>query len=214
LGGNLCLDTRCTYYNQSYFWRDALGFCLKKDGHVCHVTKVGKKCVAANSADTPPVLMTLGAWALLASREGNRQVPIADFYVADGIWNTVRKPGELVVRICIPLAARTRRATYKKVRQRQSIDFPLLSIAVAAELSAEGNVDRLDVVISALGARPREITGLAALKGQKFESVIESVVEMAHKQSHPLESIIVDAEWRRAMVPVYLRRALLELTRS
>ncbi len=54
LGGNICLDTRCTYYNQTEFWRQALGYCLKKDGDVCHVTKLGKKCVAAHSADTPP----------------------------------------------------------------------------------------------------------------------------------------------------------------
>src|SRR5688572_7377513 len=89
IGGNVCLDTRCTYYNQSSFWREALGFCLKKDGDKCHVTQVGKKCVAAHSADTPPVLITLGASIDLASSAGTRTIQVADLFIADGIWNTV-----------------------------------------------------------------------------------------------------------------------------
>src|SRR5690606_41621218 len=84
IGGNLCLDTRCTYYNQTYFWREALGFCLKKDGDVCHVTKVGKKCVAAHSADTPPALMTIGGVVDLASVEGERSLPVSEFFVEIG----------------------------------------------------------------------------------------------------------------------------------
>jgi 4-hydroxybenzoyl-CoA reductase subunit beta len=103
VGGNLCLDTRCTYYNQSFFWRQALGFCLKKDGDVCHVTRTGRKCVAAHSADTPPVLMTLGAVADLVSADGERTVPVEQFFVADGEWNTVRRRDELVARIRVPL---------------------------------------------------------------------------------------------------------------
>src|SRR5688572_2442358 len=128
IGGNLCLDTRCTYYNQTFFWRDALGFCLKKDGTVCHVTKVGKKCVAAHSADTPPVLMTLNAVAELRSPEGGREVAVADFFVADGAANTVRRADEVVTRIRVPLPPPGRRAAFQKVRQRQAIDFPLLNI--------------------------------------------------------------------------------------
>ncbi|MEC7808449.1 MAG: FAD binding domain-containing protein, partial [Gemmatimonadota bacterium] len=104
IGGNLCLDTRCTYYNQTSFWRGALGYCLKKDGTVCHVTNVGKKCVAAHSADTPPVLMTLGATITLAGPQRKRRVPIQDFFIADGICNTRRTPVEIVTEIRIPLS--------------------------------------------------------------------------------------------------------------
>src|SRR5688500_8760100 len=86
LGGNLCLDTRCTYYNQTFFWRQALGYCLKKDGTVCHVTRTGKKCVAAHSADTPPVLITLGAQVDVVSAEGTRTLPVDAFFIADGTW--------------------------------------------------------------------------------------------------------------------------------
>src|SRR5690554_6042681 len=214
IGGNLCLDTRCTYYNQTHFWRQALGFCLKKDGSVCHVTKVGKKCVAAHSADTPPVLMTLGATADLAGPDGERSVPVEEFFVADGVRNTVRRPGELVTRIRVPLRGPAVRASYQKLRQRNSIDFPLLTVAAAAELEEGDDVVRsLRVVVSALGARPRALAGLDRIvEGQRLApDVIDAVAQRAFQQCHPLTNIIVDTEWRRAMVPVYVRRALEEL---
>lgn len=212
LGGNVCLDTRCTYYNQTYFWRSALGFCLKKDGEVCHVTKVGRKCVAAHSADTPPVLMTIDGVVDLASAEGERSVPITDFFVADGIDNNVRGWNELVTRVRVPLPAEGMRTSYVKLRQRASIDFPLLSIAVAGAFDGD-TVRALRIVVSALGARPRQVTGLEKIvPGQRLtKEVIDAVAERAFAQCHPLENIIVDPEWRRAMVPVYVRRALAEL---
>jgi 4-hydroxybenzoyl-CoA reductase subunit beta len=212
LGGNLCLDTRCTYYNQSLFWRQALGFCLKKDGSVCHVTKVGKKCVAAHSADTPPVLITLGACIDLVGPEGERTLRVEDFFVADGVWNTVRQPNELVVRIRLPLPAPGLRTSYQKLRQRNSIDFPLLSIALAADVADDGTVGAMSLVVSALGSRPRVVSGLDKIAaGQPLTAAAEAVARQAHKQCHPLENMIVDLDWRRAMVPVYVRRALREI---
>jgi 4-hydroxybenzoyl-CoA reductase subunit beta len=212
IGGNLCLDTRCTYYNQTFFWRQALGFCLKKDGTVCHVTRVGKKCVAAHSADTPPVLITVGAVVDLASAEGTRTVTVDEFFVANGEWNTVRRPGELLVRVRIPLPGPGVRTGYRKVRQRQSVDFPLLSIAVAADVAPDQTARSLSVVVSALGARPRVVTGLEKIvAGNRLLDVADAVGAQAFRQCHPLENIIVDPDWRRAMVPVYVRRALEEL---
>jgi 4-hydroxybenzoyl-CoA reductase subunit beta len=212
IGGNLCLDTRCTYYNQSLFWRQALGYCLKKDGTVCHVTRVGKKCVAAHSADTPPVLISLGATVELAGADGFRSVPVEGWFVADGIWNSVRQPGELVVRVRIPLPAPGLRTSYQKLRQRNSIDFPLLSIALAAELAADRTVTTMSLVVSALGSRPRVVTGLDKLAvGRPLAAVVDAVAQQAHKQCHPLENIIVEPSWRRAMVPVFVRRALREI---
>ncbi|HEX5725466.1 MAG TPA: FAD binding domain-containing protein [Longimicrobiaceae bacterium] len=212
LGGNLCLDTRCTYYNQTQFWRNALGFCLKKDGDVCHVTRVGKKCVAAHSADTPPVLITLGGTVELASAGGVRAVPVDAFFVADGIRNTVRRRDELLTRVRIPLPAPGVRTAYRKVRQRNSIDFPLLSIAAAARLAPDETVEGMSLVVSALGARPRVVTGLEKVAvGHRLRDVAGAVAQQAFKQCHPLENIIVDPEWRRAMVPVYVRRALEEM---
>jgi 4-hydroxybenzoyl-CoA reductase subunit beta len=212
LGGNVCLDTRCTYYNQTYFWRSALGFCLKKDGEVCHVTKVGRKCVAAHSADTPPVLMTIGGIVDLASAQSERSVTITDFFVADGIDNNVRGWNELVTRVRVPLPHEGTRCAYAKLRQRASIDFPLLSVAVAGDFDGE-TVQALRIVVSALGARPRQVTGLEKIvPGQRLtREVIDAVAERAFAQCHPLENIIVDPEWRRAMVPIYVKRALAEL---
>lgn len=213
IGGNLCLDTRCTYYNQTPFWRQALGYCLKKDGEVCHVTKAGKKCVAAHSADTPPVLITLGASVELASGDGTRTVPVAELFIADGIWNSVRRPDEILARVRIPLPGPGLRAAFEKLRQRNAIDFPLLNVAASVRATEAGLVDSITVVVSALGSRPRVLTGLDELTaGRALDpDVIEAVAARAFQQCHPLTSIIVDPDWRRAMVPVYVRRALRNL---
>lgn len=230
LGGNVCLDTRCTYYNQSEFWRQALGYCLKKDGDRCHVTRVGKKCVAAHSADTPPVLMTLDARVELAGPEGRRVIPLRDFFVADGIWNSRREPGEIVTRILIPvqeaaaegsgelpplpeIPSGTRCTAYTKLRQRKAVDFPLLTVAVAAWRDGAGRVTEIRGVVTGLGSRPRELTGWDDIAAGEAldDGVVEALAERAGKQCVPLENLIVDPEWRRAMVPVYVRRALDQL---
>lgn len=212
LGGNVCLDTRCTYYNQTEFWRRALGYCLKKDGTVCHVTKVGKKCVAAHSADTPPVLMTLDAELVLQGEGGVETVDIRDFFIADGIWNTRRSRDQLLTEIRIPVHE-NRRSAYRKLRQRNAIDFPLLSVAVSADLDGDGVVKAIRGAVSGLGSRPRDLTGWDDLGvGQRLlPDTIEALAERAGTQCRPLENMIVDTEWRRAMVPVYVRRALNDL---
>ncbi len=216
LGGNVCLDTRCTYYNQSRFWRKALGYCLKKDGTVCHVTKVGKKCVAAHSADTPPVLMTLGARLVLQGTDGRQETAVDEFFVSDGIWNTRRRRDQILTEIRIPVSNGARRSAYKKLRQRNAIDFPLLSVAVSAELSGDGRVSTIQGVVSALGSRPKVLTGWEEIAAGNplDQGVITALAERAETQCRPLENIIVDPEWRRAMVPVYVERALQDLVRN
>ena len=213
IGGNLCLDTRCTYYNQTACWRQALGSCLKKEGDVCHVTKVGKKCFAAHSADKPPVLMVINAVAVLVGPKGRREVDVRDFFVADGIVNNRRQPDEIVTEIRVPLAAASRRSAYAKLRHRRSIDFPLLTVAVAADMEPDGTVRSIDGAVTGLGSRPRELTGWKELAvGHVLDDdLVDGLAQRAHAQCHPLENLIVDPEWRRAMVPVYIRRALAEL---
>ena len=209
LGGNVCLDTRCTYYNQTHFWRKSLGFCLKKDGEVCHVTRVGKKCVAAHSADTPPVLITLDADVELVSPKGTRTMAVEDFFLADGIQNTRREPDEVLTQITIPLRE-GRRGGYAKLRQRGSIDFPLLTVAVSAVTGSDGLISDIKGVVTALGSRPKTLTGWDAIAvGEAWsDELVDALAERAHKQCRPLENIIVDPDWRRAMVPVYVKRAL------
>ncbi|NIN72613.1 MAG: hypothetical protein GTO46_11970 [Gemmatimonadetes bacterium] len=209
LGGNICLDTRCTYYNQTHFWRRALGFCLKKDGDVCHVVKGGTNCVAAHSADTPPILMALGAEIDIASADGERSVTLSDFFTADGIWNKKLERHELVTRVRLPLPSPKLRATYTKVRERKSVDFPLLSIALAVELDDGDVMGSISLVVAALGAKPRVIGGLdkIAMGKKPTADVIDEIAAQAHRQCNPLDNIIVEIEWRRAMVPVYVRRS-------
>lgn len=214
IGGNLCLDTRCTYYNQTEFWRGALGYCLKKDGTVCHVTRVGAKCVAAHSADTPPALIVHDAEVDMVGPDGPRSVAVQDFFKADGIWNSQRTPDEIVTRIRIPVL-KQRRSAYAKLRQRGSIDFPLLTVAVAADFDGP-SVANISGVVTALGARPKSLTGWDTIAAGKELSpqVIEELAARAHRQCTPLENIIVDTDWRKAMVPVYVTRALEALASS
>ena len=211
LGGNLCLDTRCTYYNQTRFWREALGFCLKKDGVHCHVVPQGKRCVAAHSSDTAPVLIALEAEVEIASRAARRVVSAEDFFVADGIHNNVLAPGEIVTRIRLPRRSRGLQSGYQKLRPRAAIDFPMLSIAFAARVR-DGVCERARLVVGALAARPRTVAGLEALVAGKAldEAAIDAVARAAYTQCKPVINIPYDQDWRHEMVPVFVRRAMRE----
>lgn len=210
VGGNLCLDTRCTYYNQTYFWRESLGFCLKKSGTVCHVVPAGKRCVAAHSSDLAPVLIALGATLEVAGPSGARTMPVDAFFVADGVHNNVLQPGEVVTRVRVPATARAYACGYQKLRPRAAIDFPMLSVAFAVK--ANGVVEDARLVVSAIAAKPRVVTGVdALLRGRPLDPpAIEAVAQLAARQCHPLINVAYDAEWRKAMVPVYVRRAARE----
>jgi 4-hydroxybenzoyl-CoA reductase subunit beta len=209
LGGNLCLDTRCTYYNQTYFWREALGFCLKKSGTLCHVVPQGKRCVAAHSSDVAPTLIAYGAEVEIAGPKGRKRVSCENFFVGDGIHNNVLSPGELVTRVTLPAATRGQRGAYRKLRPRGAIDFPMLSIAVAARGDA-ARIESLRVVVSALGAKPRLLGSLDALvAGQAAsEATFAAVAAAAHRQCRPLINVPYDDDWRHSMVPVMVTRAL------
>jgi 4-hydroxybenzoyl-CoA reductase subunit beta len=211
LGGNLCLDTRCTYYNQTLFWRQALGFCLKKSGTVCHVVPTGKRCVAAHSSDVAPVLVTLEAEVEIAGAGGIRTVPVEEFFVADGIHNNVLQPGELVTRISVPARSRGLAAGYQKLRPRGAIDFPMLSVAFAARMNGAGCAGAR-LVVSAIAAKPRTISGVDPIvSGKPLDAdTAQALGAAAHKQCHPLINVPYDQEYRREMVPVYVRRAVLE----
>ena len=210
LGGNICLDTRCRYYNQTYFWRKSLGFCLKKDGTVCHVVRGGQKCVAAASNDTAPALIALNANIHLLGASGSRVLAASDFYTADGIKNTVLEPGELVVRVSIPRHA-GRRSAFEKLRRRGAIDFPLLSVAVRIDVSERDpiRIEAADVVVSALGARPRQVRAAAAVRpGTPIDTLVRDVSRGAFTECKPLSNVDEDTEWRRDMVPLLVEKAL------
>jgi 4-hydroxybenzoyl-CoA reductase subunit beta len=199
LGGNLCLDTRCRYYDQSYFWRQALGFCIKKDGTKCHVVEGGRNCVAAACNDGAAAIVALDAVIELSGPAGARTVPARDFYTSDGTWNTVRQKEEIVVAVRVPIRA-GRTSAYEKLRRRGAIDFPLLGVAAVADRDEGGKVTGVEVVVSALAARPRRI--------QTKSLAANVIAQAAYEACHPLANVDGDAEWRREMVPVLVRRAL------
>jgi 4-hydroxybenzoyl-CoA reductase subunit beta len=208
LGGNLCLDTRCVYVNQTYFWRSALGFCLKKDGTVCHVVEAGRRCVAAASNDTAPPLLVLGAAVKLVSPRGERVLPLEEFYLPDGIHNTVLDPDELLVEVRVPLRAAGMRQAFYKLRTRAAVDFPAMNLAVALDVDGRTLVSAR-VCVSALAARPAMISGLGALAGRVADARLgEEIGRRARKQCKPLTNISVDPEWRRDVLPVLVRRTV------
>ena len=208
LGGNLCLDTRCRYYNQTHFWRSALGFCLKKDGTACHVVEGGRRCVAAASNDTAAAAIALDATLEVVGPTGVRSVPAREFWVADGVANTALAAGEIVTALVVPVRD-GRRSAYEKLRRRGAIDFPLLSVAVRADVD-DGVVSALEVVVSALAARPRRVAAVAGLAvGRSVtELSVEAIGAAARKECVPLPNVDADTEWRRDMVPVLVGRAL------
>jgi 4-hydroxybenzoyl-CoA reductase subunit beta len=209
IGGNVCLDTRCVYINQTYFWRQALGFCIKKDGTKCHVVAGGSRCVAAASNDSAPVLMTLGARLRIQSQSGARETAIDDFYTTDGVFNQARRHEELVTEVIVPLPAPRTIMAYEKLRTRAAIDFPELGVAILAVLDARGVAERADIAITALGSRPIHVKNLEAIhKGRVLDqTVIEELATAAERRAKPLTNIASDPTYRREMVPVFVRRA-------
>ena len=206
LGGNLCLDTRCVYVNQTYFWRSALGFCLKKDGTVCHVVESGRRCVAAASNDTAPVLLALGASVKLVSPRGGRILPLSEFYLPDGVHNTVLASDELLVEVRVRRDAARWKQGFHKLRMRAAVDFPALNLAVAVDVAA-GKVREVRLCVSALAARPALVAGLHELAGAAPDlEFAKELARRAHKQCKPLTNILVDAAWRRDVLPVLVRR--------
>jgi len=219
IGGNVMLDTRCQWINQSHFWRSSLGFCLKKDGSACHVVEGGKRCVAAASNDSAPALATLGATldfqkAPTEHGGGKRTLGFEDLFKADGAWNKKVGADELLTRIHIPATPEGHHGGYAKLRMRGSIDFPLLGVAARLDVAGEGTIEHADIVVIALQARPTRVRKAAALLvGAKlgeasYTEALEAVMVAAYKQCHPLPNIPGDHEWRQEMVPVFVKRAL------
>lgn len=218
IGGNLNLDTRCRYVNQTKFWRDAIGGgCLKSEGNVCHVVPGGRNCVAAMSSDCVPVLISLDAEVVLVGPNGERVVPAAKYFKADGLRHTVREDAELTTKIRVPLSNGPRRCTYAKWTVRKSIDFPLVSVALRFDLAADdahAQVTDSCVVVGVLGSKPRVISNLEDAVGKKLSdpALARLVGAAVYKQCKPLENVPYEAPYRRQMLEVFTRRAIAGLS--
>ncbi len=211
LGGNLCQDTRCIYYNQSAWWRQTNGYCLKRDGDTCHVAPQGKRCHAAFCSDLAPVLLAQGAEIELVSARATRRLPLADLYQDDGADHLLLEPDELLTRVFVPAPMPGQRCGYRKARVRAGMDFPLAAVAVSLVLRA-GVVERLAVGISGTNSRPLQLEGLDVLKGQAVdEALIAAVGKAVQKQVSPMRSTTTESNYRRQVAATMAQRLVRSL---
>jgi 4-hydroxybenzoyl-CoA reductase subunit beta len=214
IGGNICLDTRCLWYNQSLTWRKSCGFCIKKDGDLCHVAPSSTKCWAAFSGDTPPALLCLNAEIEIASAAGVRRLPLQEFYTGLGDSYRQLQANELVTRVFLPASSSDYRGVYRKLRVRGSIDYPLAGVAVAMKRSnglSGGPIADARIGITALNPAPLLVKGATELLAGKEvgESLAEAAGDLAAKTAKPLTTSALTPEYRREMIRTFTKRAVL-----
>jgi len=216
IGGNICLDTRCLWYNQSLQWRKSCAFCIKKDGDLCHVAPGGTKCWAVFSGDTPAALLCLDAEIEIASASGVRRVRVADFYTGIGDDYRRLRPDELVTRVFLPASSSGYRGAYHKLRIRGSIDYPLAGVAVVLKRSnghISGHIEDARVALTAVNPAPVLVKGATELlAGRRMtEEWAEAAGVLAAQTAKPLTTSALTPEYRREMIRVFTKRAVLAL---
>jgi 4-hydroxybenzoyl-CoA reductase subunit beta len=213
LGGNLCLDTRCNYWNQNYEWRKSIDFCLKKDGAICWVAPGSDRCWAVASSDTAPVLWAIGAELSLRSVDGERRIPVRALFRDDGIEYLNKRSNEIVTAVHLPAQDGSWRASYRKLRRRGSFDFPVLGVAAAARLR-DGVVVEARVVLTGVGSWPHDATAAAsALVGHRLDDsdAVAEAVELAARVAKPLDNTDFVLGWRKEMARHYVGAVIRDL---
>lgn len=212
LGGNLLLDTRCNYYNQTEFWRQSIGYCMKKDGDICLVAPGSPRCWAISSADTAPVLVSLGAQVRLVSVRGERVLPVRELFRDDGLTPYTRAWDELLTEILLPPAGDWR-SVYLKLRRRGSFDFPILGVAAALCMHEDGTVADARLTLGAVASHPLEADEAAALLVRQTPDpqVLDTVAQAAARRAKPLDNADLTMTYRKQVTPVFVRRALAQL---
>jgi 4-hydroxybenzoyl-CoA reductase subunit beta len=203
LGGNLCLDTRCNYYNQTYEWRKAIDFCMKKDGKICWVATGSKRCVAASSTDCAPALLALGATVKLVSSRDERTISLEALYNNDGIEYLHRRPDEILTTIAFANV----KSTYWKLRRRGAFDFPVLGVAAAE------HPDGVRIALGAVASRPFLVEKANEfLRGKRLDdATIEEASRLAASRAKPMDNADLDLYWRKEVAGEFVRYALREL---
>ena len=212
VGGNLCLDTRCNYFDMPDDWRDAVGPCLKAGGEICQLAPGGSRCWAISACDLAPVAMALECSVRMVGLAGSRTLPLADLYRPDGIDRLAIGPGEILAELLVP-AGDGVRACYRKVRRRASIDFPMLGVAVAVRLDRDGACRDARVVLGAVASAPlrcREAEGLLTGRRLTPESIGQAA-EAASRPARPLDNADLTHYYRKWVIPVHVARALREV---
>ncbi len=210
LGGNLCQDTRCIYYNQSEWWRHANDFCLKYRGDVCHVAPQGERCHAAFSGDLAPALLIFDATLDIAGVRGHRSIPLAELYAEDGRAHLTLAEGELIVAVNLP--APPLPSAYGKVRQRGAIDFPLAGVAVALTM-AGGKIDTLRIALTGTNSRPFLLAGIERLAGRVVDDkLLQEIDRLVQKQVQPMRTTLASSNYRRLAAAALARRLTAKLS--
>src|SRR6267378_1050803 len=211
LGGNLCLDTRCNYYNQGYEWRKSIDFCMKKDGKICWVAPSSPRCWAVSSSDVAPVMVAIGAEYRLVGPQGERVVPAGRFYHNDGINYLTKQPDEILVDVRLP-ASNGWDAVYHKLRRRGAFDFPVLGVAAWVQWKGK-DVAAARIVLGGVASYPQEVAeaGAALLGAPLSDESIAAAADAAYRPSKPMDNTDFDLSWRKQMTRVYVKRALREL---
>jgi 4-hydroxybenzoyl-CoA reductase subunit beta len=211
IGGNLCLDTRCTYYDQNFEWRKSIDFCMKKDGQTCWVATSSPKCLAVSSSDTAPMLQALGASITLHSARGSRVLPLSQLYANDGMFYLTRRPDEILTEIALPPSDGWRSA-YWKLRRRGSFDFPVAAAAVAVQLDGPRVVEAR-LVLGAVASKPLAADkAVALLNGETLtDEVIASAAAAASEVAKPMDNTDFELVWRKKMVRSLVTDALREV---
>lgn len=212
LGGNICLDTRCLYYDQNYEWRKAINFCMKKEGETCWVAPGSDRCMAVSSTDTAPALIALGARVHLKSLYGERELSLSELYNHDGMNYLTRRPDEILTEIRLG-SLEGWKSTYWKLRRRGSFDFPVLSVAAAARMAKGGVVEEARIVLGAVASRPLVADEAAkALVGRTLDQdTIANAAALAGRIAKPLSNTDFDMSWRKKVASEFVTYALREL---
>jgi 4-hydroxybenzoyl-CoA reductase subunit beta len=206
VGGNLCLDTRCLYYNQSQWWRESNNFCLKHKGEVCHVAPGGRRCFAAFSGDVAPAMLVFGATVDLEGPGGARTIPLADLYRNDGMDHLTLQDGELLVSVFLPAAPDGTVSSYEKARIRGSIDFPLAGAAVRLRMDGDMLAD-LDIALTAVNPYPHLVKGGDKFVGKPLDAdALDAIREAVRTQAKPMRTTTVRPWYRRRVVGALARR--------
>jgi len=210
LGGNLCLDTRCIYYNQSQLWRSGLKACFKLGGEVCNAVEKGRHCQAVYQGDLGPVLMALGAEVKIVSAKGEKIIPLTQFFTGKGENPNVLKPGEILTEVRIPASNRGAIGAYEKLRVRDGMDFPMAGVAVRVKRSRDGAIEQAKIVLGAVGSSPIEAPKAAViLEGHEpTDDLLRSAAQEVMERAQPVRNLAMNAGYRRKMVGALVNRAL------
>lgn len=210
IGGNLCLDTRCNYHNQSEFWRRGLKDCYKRGGDLCNAVEKGRRCQAVYQGDLGPVLMALGAELRIASAGGEKVISVSEFFTGKGENPNVLGPGEILTEVRIPPSGPGVAGAYEKLRVREGMDYPLAGTAVVVKTDRGGKIERVKMVLGGVGSSPTEVVKAAGLlEGRSLQEVeLPELSRAVLGKAHPVGNLAMDAGYRRKMAGVLAERAL------